>query len=66
MPFLKGKNMNETEKNPVEKAAGVLLERLGFEREAHFRQNVYFWTDAEGKPIWKDTYVYALRRSGVC
>lgn len=44
----------------------MLLERLGFEREAHFRQNVYFWTDAEGKPIWKDTYVYALRRSGVC
>ncbi len=37
-----------------------LLERLGFEREAHLKENVYFWTDEAGKPIWKDTYLYAL------
>lgn len=36
-----------------------LLEALGFRREAHFRKNVYFWKDENGKPIWKDTYVYA-------
>ena len=36
-----------------------LLERLGFSREAHLRQNVYFWKDTDGNPIWKDTYVYA-------
>lgn len=35
-----------------------LLEALGFRREAHFRKNVYFWKDENGKPIWKDTYVY--------
>lgn len=29
-------------------------------REAHLRQNVYFWTDEQGFPQWKDTYVYAL------
>lgn len=29
-------------------------------REAHLRQNVYFWTDERGFPLWKDTYVYAL------
>ena len=37
-----------------------LLESLGFEKEAHLKQNVYFWKDASGKPIWKDTFVYAL------
>ena len=36
-----------------------LLERLGFQREGHLRQNVYFRTDAAGKPLWKDTYLYA-------
>lgn len=38
-----------------------LLESLGFEREGHLKQNVYFWKDAAGKPIWKDTYLYAKR-----
>lgn len=36
-----------------------LLESLGFEREAHLKQNVYFRTDEQGDPIWKDTYIYA-------
>ena len=36
-----------------------LLETLGFRREAHLRQNVYFWKDENEKAIWKDTYVYA-------
>lgn len=39
-----------------------LLEALGFEREAHLRENVYFWKDDNGKPIWKDTYIYAKRK----
>lgn len=37
-----------------------LLESLGFEREAHLKQNVYFWTDEQGNPLWKDTYIYSL------
>ena len=37
-----------------------LLESLGFRKEAHFKQNVYFWKDEAGKPIWKDTFVYGL------
>lgn len=36
-----------------------LLEALGFDREAHLKQNVYFWKDENGLPIWKDTYIYA-------
>ena len=35
------------------------LEALGFCREAHLKQNVYFWKDGDGKPVWKDTYIYA-------
>ncbi len=46
--------------DPKNAASWKLLERLGFVREAHFRQNVYFWTDRQGQPIWKDTYVYSL------
>lgn len=37
-----------------------LLESLGFERSGHLKQNVYFWKDENGNPIWKDTYIYAL------
>lgn len=36
-----------------------LLERLDFTREAHLKQNVYFQKDSEGRPIWKDTYIYS-------
>ena len=28
-----------------------LLERLGFQREAFLKQNVYFWKDENGNPI---------------
>ncbi len=59
--FAEGAHRIVAECDPENSASWHLLERLGFQREAHFRQNVYFWTDAEGKPIWKDTYVYALR-----
>ena len=38
-----------------------LLEKVGLNREAHFRQNIWFHKDENGKPIWKDTYVYAAR-----
>ena len=36
-----------------------LLEKAGFEREAHFKKDIYFHKDANGAPIWKDTFVYA-------
>ena len=35
----------------------ALLESLGFKREAHFRENIYF------KGRWGDEFVYALRKS---
>lgn len=45
--------------DPDNKSSWKLLETLGFQREAHFRRNVYFWKDEAGNAIWKDTYVYA-------
>jgi [ribosomal protein S5]-alanine N-acetyltransferase len=37
-----------------------LLERLGMRREGLFLQNVSFKTDAQGEPIWFDSYAYAV------
>ena len=34
-------------------------EKAGLQREAHFRQNIWFRRDENGRPVWKDTYVYA-------
>ena len=45
--------------DPGNTGSWKLLEALGFRREAHLIQNVYFWKDGDGKPVWKDTYVYA-------
>lgn len=58
--FSQGIHRIYAECDPGNVASWKLLEALGFQREAHFRKNVYFWTDAQGDPIWKDTYVYAL------
>lgn len=37
-----------------------LLERLHMRREGMLLKNVYFKTDSYGKPIWLDTYEYAI------
>lgn len=36
-----------------------LMESIGLEREAHFKKNVSFHQDTNGRPIYWDTYVYA-------
>ena len=46
--------------DPRNEASWRLLESVGLHREAHFRQNISFHRDAEGNPVWKDTYVYAI------
>lgn len=40
-----------------------LLERVGMRREGTQLQNVYFFRDAAGNPLWKDTYQYAILAS---
>ncbi len=57
--FSEGVHRVFAECDPQNESSWRLLESLGFRREAFFRQNVYFWKDEAGKPIWKDTYVYA-------
>ena len=58
--FASGIHRIYAECDPKNAASWKLLEKLGFVREAYFKQNVYFWTDENGHPIWKDTYVYSL------
>lgn len=44
-----------------ENTAGVaLLKKLGFVCEAHLKSNVYYECDENGRPLWKDTSVYAM------
>ncbi|MGN0479123.1 MAG: GNAT family N-acetyltransferase [Hominenteromicrobium sp.] len=48
--------------NPENAHSWRLLERLGFRREGHLRQNIWFFRDDDGEPIWQDTYEYGLLR----
>lgn len=57
--FSNGVHRIYAECDPLNINSWKLLEALGFQREARFRKNVYFWKDETGKAIWKDTYVYA-------
>ena len=58
--FSNGIHRIYAECDPDNTASWRLLERMGFIREGYFKKNVYFWRDENNKPIWKDTYVYAL------
>lgn len=65
MSFADGVHRVYAECDPQNISSWKLLESLGFEREGHFKKNVFFWKDEENNPIWKDTYVYA-RLSDLC
>ena len=62
LAFQKGTHRIFAECDPNNPNSWKLLERLGFQREGHFKQNVYFWRDETGEPIWKDTFLYAKLR----
>ena len=49
--------------DPENQSSWELLERLGFTRTAHLEQNVFFWKDDQGQPIWKETYIYSLEKT---
>ncbi len=46
--------------NPENTASWKLLEKIGFRREGLLHKNIYFRKDAQGNPIWIDTFVYAM------
>lgn len=58
--FSQGVHRIYAECDPENPNSWKLLEALGLTREAHLRQNVFFWRDEQGRPIWKDTFVYAI------
>lgn len=58
--FADGAHRVFAECDPENENSWRLLEALGFRREGYLRQNVYFWTDDSGAPIWKDTYIYGI------
>ena len=46
--------------DPRNVASWKLLEKVGMRREAHLKENIYFFKGENGKPRRKDTYVYAM------
>ena len=58
--FQEGAHRVFAECDPRNEASWKLLEKVGFQREAHFRKNIWFHKDLKGEPIWKDTWVYAM------
>lgn len=58
--FSRGMHRIFAECDPKNANSWKLLGKLGFQKEAHFKKNVYFETDAEGNLVWKDTFVYAI------
>jgi len=48
--------------NPENTASWRLMERLGMRREGHLRKNIWFRCDEMGKPVWQDTFEYAILR----
>ncbi len=58
--FTQGVHRIYAESTPLNTASWRLMEKIGMRREAHLRKNVSFKNDKEGKPIYWDTFVYAL------
>lgn len=58
--FAQGVHRVFAECDPENKNSWRLLEALGFSREGWLKQNVFFWEDESGQPIWKDTYIYGM------
>jgi ribosomal-protein-alanine N-acetyltransferase len=48
--------------DPQNIASWKLLEKVGFLREAHFRQYAYFQKNSQGLPLWHDAYEYSMLR----
>lgn len=57
--FKQGIHRIYAECDPLNTDSWKFLEGLDFQREAHLRENIFFWRNEEGMPVWKDTYVYA-------
>lgn len=46
--------------NPENFASWRVMEKIGMTREGHLRKNVFFHRNAQGEPLWNDTFEYAI------
>jgi RimJ/RimL family protein N-acetyltransferase len=46
--------------DPLNAASWHVLEKIGMEREGHFRKKAFFRRDEKGDPIWHDCYAYGI------
>jgi len=51
--------------NPENIASWRVLEKVGMRREGHFRKNVFFRREADGSPMWVNSYEYAILKDEV-
>ena len=58
--FREGAHRVYAECDPRNVPSWKLLEKVGMQREAHLRQNIWFRRNEYGRPVWKDTLVYAI------
>lgn len=58
--FTQGVHRIYAECAPQNTASWRLMEKIGMKREAHLRENAAFHQDANGQPIYWDTYIYAM------
>lgn len=56
--FSQGIHRVFAECTPLNSPSWKTMEKIGLKREAELRQNVSFHNDADGNPIYWDTYVY--------
>lgn len=49
--------------NPKNIASWKVLEKVGMEREGHFKKRGFFRKDNNGNPIWHDCYAYGTLNS---
>lgn len=46
--------------NPLNHASWRVLEKIGMEREGHFRKKAFFNRDVDNNPLWHDCYAYGI------
>ena len=63
--FREGAHRVYAECDPRNVPSWKLLEKVGFRREAHLKQNIWFRRDENGAPVWKDTLIYAILKNDV-
>ena len=46
--------------NPENIPSWKVMERLNMRREGHLKKQAFFKVSSKGKPLWHDSYLYAI------